>query len=135
MNLAGLQKRLQKKVEKVARIDKRIKATAKEVLKVAAIGTPVDTSKALSNWKVSVGAPDNIERDAFVPGEDGRTAGASLSFVLSLGFAAIKSQKEGQAIFIQNNADYIIDLEGGKSTQNKNFIDAAIKRGLEVAGK
>ena len=39
--------------------------------------TPVDTSKALSNWQVGIGSPVSGEIEAYYPGEGGNTAGGS----------------------------------------------------------
>ncbi len=135
MSLLNLGKNLKRKIEKIANVDKKIKDTAKEVLTAVAFGTPVDTSKALSNWKVSVGVPDESVREAFSEGIDGSSQGASLSSVLNKGLQVIESRKPGQPIFIQNNVDYIMDLENGKSNKGEGFIRAALIRGRRVASK
>lgn len=79
--------------------------------------TPVDTSKAISNWLLSLDDPVFIELDAYFEGLRGSTATASKAEAVSFAESKLKNKKPGQDIFIANNAPYIRDLNDGSSAQ------------------
>lgn len=89
--------------------------------------TPVDTSKALSNWLVGIGKGIYAEREPYVPGFLGYTANASTAAARMVAFAALDTKKPGQSIFIINNVDYIMHLNRGGSKQARaGFIEGCI---------
>lgn len=103
---------------------------AKVVLKVASENTPVDTTKAISNWQVGVGnAPTNV-LNPYVPGSGGSTQIASIIATNNVGAAKLNRRKYGQTIHIVNNADYIEGLNDGSiSRQPGGFVEKAIVAG------
>lgn len=91
--------------------------------------TPVDTSKALSNWRISVAGTiygaDSIE--AHFPGQGGSTAGASAAEAIQLAKEALKGAQPGKAIAIINAVPYLQRLNEGWSSQAPaGFIEASI---------
>lgn len=79
--------------------------------------TPVDTSKALSNWVLTVEEPFDLELDAYRLGSGGSTQNASIAEALTQGRQQLKLKKPGMPVFLSNNANYIRDLNDGSSSQ------------------
>lgn len=131
MNLSDLSKKmdnLSKKVEED--VNKIAKEVAMEVVTYLAYKTPVDTSKALSNWQVGINTAKTSEIEAYSPGNNGSTQGASAATTINNADSALKARKFGQDIHITNNAEYIKDLENGSSRQAPTgFVAFAIEAG------
>ena len=79
--------------------------------------TPVDTSKALSNWVLTLEEPFDLDLDAYRLGSGGSTQNASIQEALTQGRQQLKLKKPGMPVFISNNADYIRKLNDGSSKQ------------------
>lgn len=79
--------------------------------------TPVDTSQALSNWRVNVNYAISGTLPAYFYGEQGSTKGISASTALGAAKQQIARKKYGMTLVIANNLDYINDLNEGKSPQ------------------
>lgn len=79
--------------------------------------TPVDTTKATSNWLVGIQKGIYSEREPYVPGFLGYTKTASVTAARKIAFTALEKKKPGQSVFIVNNVDYIMDLNRGSSKQ------------------
>ena len=94
-------------------------------------GTPVDTSKAISNWQLGVGHGPASYIQPHVPGEGGSSEEASKRVSLGKGRAKVKGRKVGTAIHIVNNAPYIDDLDSGKKQASKpsGFVDRSLLEG------
>lgn len=91
--------------------------------------TPVDTSKAVSNWQVSIITPETREIDAFVLGNRGSSRDMSIEMARMNAKNTLSAKKAGDSIFITNNADYIADLNNGTSLQAPaGFIEASLIR-------
>ncbi len=108
---------------------------AKFVLQELTETTPVDTSKALSNWRVNVGNPVRAEIEAHFLGQRGSTREQSALETVAIGVRQLAARKYGEAIFISNNADYIEDLNRGTSRQQPKpgFVERAVERGIALA--
>ncbi len=92
--------------------------------------TPVDTSAALSNWVVNLSSGARFAIPPHVPGEKGSTRGASMQEALASAMRVLKAKKPGQAVWITNNIDYIVDLNNGSSRQNPGgFVERAVAIG------
>lgn len=88
--------------------------------------TPVDTSKALSNWLGSLDAPAVGTIDAHFPGEKGSSQRASAAETIDAAKAVWASKQPGQSIFITNNLPYIQRLnEGYSGQQPAGFVERA----------
>lgn len=103
---------------------KAIRAMAKHLIAV----TPVDTTKAQSNWLVGLGEPAKSEL-----GPRGETRESSGSMTYAEVDRLIRTAKAGQTIYLTNNVAYIGRLNAGSSKQAPaGFIEAAGLIGREV---
>lgn len=108
--------------------------------------TPVDTGMAMSNWPVSLNAPEPDMQGAFVPSPRGRmlagewtravepeqTRGANILPAQEQRNVALESCQPGDVVFIANNLPYIQRLNEGSSTQAPaGFVDAAVVVGTQ----
>jgi len=106
---------------------------AREIIKELTETTPVDTSKAISNWVVKLDSPDSNEIEAHTPGKRGSTLESSSRITNLRALTATYKKKPGQTIFIVNNASYIRDLNNGSSGQApEHFVQLAIIKALKV---
>lgn len=89
----------------VAQNNEYAKKIAYQVLERAIDDTRVDTSKAKSNWQVSLGQSINGDIPAYVKGKKGSTADLSRAEALAIGRSIIDQKKSGEPIYIQNNIE------------------------------
>ena len=117
--------------ERITReVNRVVKEVAKEILETAADGTPVDTTKALSNWQVGVGSTPVGVLGPRVPGLGGVTKAASLSATVNDGVGKMQGRKVGVPIHIANNAHYIDGLNDGSiSKKGDHFVEDALVQG------
>ena len=139
--MAGSLLDLAVRMEKLAdNIDKAASNTAVNVA-LAAIGdlaykTPVDTSQALSNWQVSIGAPNLTTIKPHYPGMFGSTQKSSAAQTIMLAREILKTKKPGQPIYITNNLPYIKRLNNGYSGQAPaGFVERAVLIGRKEIAK
>ena len=78
--------------------------------------TPVDTSKAVSNWRLDI-IPISGDIAPHAYGNRGSTAAQSRSVAIALAEARLATRTVGETIYIINHTPYIADLEQGKSRQ------------------
>lgn len=103
---------------------------AKTILADVTVRTPVDTSKAASNWQASISEPVNSEIDAYNPGVAGSTAQSSVDEAYRAGVSVMQAKKSGESIFISNVTQYIEYLNRGSSTQAPaGFVERAVMLG------
>lgn len=96
------------------------------VLTYLVMVTPVDTSKALSNWQLGIGSRPMTPRAAFHVGTHGSTAQASSENAINFAKAQLAEVKPGEDVYISNLMPYINELDRGHSTQHPGgFIAAA----------
>ena len=127
-NLLDLARNLEAKAKSIDKVasDKAV-AVVDRIINVLAWSTPVDTSKAVSNWIVSIGAPNYMERAAYQPGYLGYTHAASATEMIAAARAMLKNKKPGEPLYITNNVDYIRKLNSGTSRQAPaGFVEAAV---------
>lgn len=129
LTLTNLGKRLRKDIHD---IQKKASETAglfaQMVVTDLTEETPVDTSKALSNWQSSLDFPNRNQILPHFPGSKGSTEVASGKKADEISARILKSKKVGQIIYITNNVDYIEDLNDGASKQAApHFVEAIIK--------
>lgn len=115
-------KKLEKDAKKLAtefRKQASILAVKKAIAMADALAaaTPVDTSKALSNWQVSAGFPKTRQLEAYVAGAAGSTQEASVKMTQQAARRSLANKKVGQEIYITNNTKYIEELNKGHSQQ------------------
>jgi hypothetical protein len=109
--------------QRVAEIKKQV---ASAVLTRVVLDTPVDTSRAKSNWQVNLGSAAVGTIPAHEPGHAGSTAAASEQETIRQGQSVIAGAKAGVDIHITNNLPYIGLLNDGWSTQAPaGFVQSA----------
>lgn len=119
---------------------KRVEMAALEKLKQAILAvvdevvsrTPIDTSRARTNWQTTIGSPAAAEVP-FTMGTKGSTASQAYQQAMASATAAAKSIKLGNRAYVTNCVPYIRDLNDGTSRQAgpnfvENGVDAAIVR-------
>jgi len=118
-------------------VNKIIRLIALAIDQQLVISTPVDTGRARSNWIVSTVDFPRLVRAPFAPGSGlGKGETQNAKAALDHGKSVIRSSKEGDAIYISNNVDYILDLNNGTSAQApKFFIEAAILNGMKAGDR
>lgn len=99
--------------------------------------TPIDTSKAVSNWQVTLNETFSEVRSAFFLGRKGSTGGLSKMEAFIVGNTKIAMiKKVGSNITIYNKVDYIDDLNKGTSSQaGANFIENAVNSAISKSSK
>lgn len=116
--LKDLSDRLNKLADKVEAAPSKVAASFSLVLiDELVLRTPVDTSKALSNWLMSLNDPIYIDMDAYYEGVFGSTFSSSRTEVLKHAHTIAGRKKPGQPLYITNAAPYIMELERGTSKQ------------------
>lgn len=122
--LAGQISKIRKQIPE--EVNKATQKVAKVILETAAGNTPVDTTKAISNWQVTQNRSASSILGPKVPGTKGSTRQASLQITIDEGVAAMKGRRVGTEIHIANNAPYIDGLNDGSSrTQPGAFVEKA----------
>lgn len=125
---------------KAKAIDKAASQTAVDTA-LAIVGdlaykTPVDTSRALSNWIVTLENPAGQQIKPHFPGSHGSTQRASAAETLNTAKLVLRNKKPGQAIFITNNLPYIRRLNDGYSAQAPaGFVERAVLVGRKMRKK
>lgn len=110
--------------EALERKKKAVRAMAKHLIEV----TPVDTTKAVSNWLVGVGQPAKSELE---PRGDTRASSGAATYAEV--DRLVRTVKAGQTVYLTNNTAYIGRLNAGSSKQAPaGFIEAAGLIGREV---
>lgn len=110
--------------------------TAMAIVGNLAYKTPVDTSQAISNWIVTIGAENQTQIKPHFPGIQGSTYRASAAETIANAKAVLSSKKPGQSIFITNNLPYIKKLNDGSSSQAPaGFVESAVLIGRKMVAK
>lgn len=131
MDMAAFALKMQKRADDLPnQVNEAKKEVSKAALHTAVNGTPVDTSKAISNWNVNIGKASAPVREPFFPGRRGSTRGESIRATIAKGDARIEKVKPGQEVHIANGVDYIKALNDGTiSRQPGGFVEAALTVG------
>ncbi len=104
-----------------------VKEVARKAVEELISITPVDTGRAVSNWRVGLNYQPRGEIEPFARGEKGSTAHANRSAALSAALSHVNSRTTGQTIYIVNNLRYITFLNQGWSDQAPaGYVDRAV---------
>lgn len=110
------------------------KQAAKAVARDLIVITPVDTSRALSNWIAQNGASHNYSIMPHVTGKHGSTKGTSASTAIAQAMRVIDAAQPNVPIFITNNLRYIRALNDGHSKQAPaGFVERSVLIGRKTA--
>lgn len=97
--------------------------------------TPVDTSRAVSNWQVSLNAkiPLDGKIEPYFMGLAGSTHLESASAAIDAGLAVLKKKKPGDTIYLSNVLPYINRLNEGYSKQAPaGFVERSVMIGRNI---
>ena len=133
--LLDLAARLEKKKATIEKAASDLAAfVALSVTEELADVTPVDTSKAISNWQIGLGSPVVDEIEAHYFGSKGSTELISEDATVIAARMKLKSKKPGQIVYLSNTAKYIKDLDQGSSLQEPaGFVKRACDNGRRLA--
>lgn len=131
LDLAKMLERKAKDIDKDAS-DHAVKV-AKAIVNQLAYQTPVDTSKALSNWIVTLDSPSLDQIEPHFPGEKGSTQSLSAGVTVGRSENVLARKKPGQKIFIRNNQPYVPQLDW--SHPQSGFVERAMLVGRKLASK
>ena len=120
---------LKKKIEVV--VNKDTQDVAIKVLETFVNVTRVDTSKAISNYLVSIGSAPSFIINARYPGKLGSTTGPSSKSTIDEGTYKIRGRQIGQDIVIQNNLSYI-DWLDSKDSMEARAYQAGIAKAAQI---
>jgi len=96
--------------------------------------TPVDSSRALSNWIVTIGAAVTTAIEPYYFGHRGDTQELSAAAVIAAARRVLEAKKPGQPITISNVLPYIKRLNEGYSQQEPaGMVERAILIGRNIA--
>jgi hypothetical protein len=118
-----------------ANADILTKNVAYSIHVVLAQATPIDTGRAVSNWRVSLGdAKSDFLDEAYFPGSKRSTANRNIDAAILQGKVAIAAYQFGLPIHIYNNVPYIGDLNRGTSGQAPpGFVQTSMLAGHAYA--
>lgn len=134
LSLAVSLKRKAKAIDEAA--SKTAVDTAMAIVGDLAYKTPVDTSQALSNWRVTLDSPATGTIAPHYPGLQGSSQRASAAETINAAKSVLANKKPGQAIFITNNLPYIKRLNDGYSAQAPaGFVERAVLIGRKMLAK
>jgi hypothetical protein len=128
--IAQFTRNMRSRASKIRNADVRlVQEVASTVLYQLASNTPVDKGVARSNWRVSRVVRTTAVIPAHAPGHKlGMQETQNLEITMQDGLAQLDQLREGQALFITNNAPYIEKLNASHATQ-AGFIDSALLHG------
>lgn len=122
---------LQKKLEIKQRANLAKVKLAQTIAFNLIMATPIDTSKALSNWIASLNNPKSKVIKAHFVGIDGSTHDQSSLMAYLIANEIVQRAKIGQSIYITNSVDYIDLLNQGYSNQAPvRFIEKAVNKSV-----
>lgn len=133
-------KNLQQNVERIQAdinelIERSVVNITLEILKDLLNNTPVDTSRAISNWRVSLTGPIRNEIEPYVEGQNGSTKNIAIANAIGEAAGILAARRVGQPIYLGNAVPYIVQLNQGSSRQAPaGFIDAAFYRARLTQG-
>jgi hypothetical protein len=92
--------------------------------------TPVDTSRAASNWQGSIGSPYLSIRLPYYTGRKGSTAELSKTAALEELKLVMSKKLPGEVAYLSNSVHYVKALNDGSSVQDPGgFFEAALLLG------
>lgn len=123
-------------------ISPQLAAQASEAAKGAALAivsdlanvTPVDTSQALSNWRIGINQKVVLAIEPYQSGKAGSTQSESAQATIDAARIALAAKKPGDTIWISNPLPYIGLLNDGSSSQAPaGFVERAVLIGRKVS--
>lgn len=99
------------------------------VIEELAIRTPIDSGKAISNWILTLNSKTIAVIESHNFGVFGSTFPSVSKTTIGRALNTLKGYKAGDTVYIQNNTEYIDDLNKGTSKQAPSgFVQASLQR-------
>ena len=111
-------------------INKMVKGIAKEYFAAVVDATPVDTSKAVTNWRASLNSPLGGEVGPGVPSVKGSGASGARARAKGLAQGTINAYMNDRSLYFTNNVPYIGVLNDGSP---KHKASNMLRKGLRAA--
>lgn len=114
-NLATLKNKIKTKVDKIKkRNNEKVKKLALIAMNYLLYNTRVDTSKAVSNWRLSLNRPTTKVIEPYFPGKKASTATESIDAAYEYALERISKKRPGDKIFITNLVHYLKYIDGNE---------------------
>lgn len=123
LDLANQIRLLNRSVEGVASELK--KELALSLLYAEIARSPVDTSKLVSNWQISVGSYENLTIEAFLLGSKGSSRHVSAGIARRIGASQLAQVRPKEDIFMSNTVEYLFEVD-----DRYGFLDSALTVGF-----
>jgi hypothetical protein len=109
------------------------KDVSRAILHSLAVNTPVDTSKAVSNWQIGYNEPNFTNLKPHFPGKHGSTRAQSVAETIAVGNLFIRSKRPGVPLHISNGLDYIERID--ENSSSPGFKDKGLAAGKNELDK
>ena len=129
MSLKRLARDIQKLPDRIeAAVVQEVKDFALSVVDIGTLNSPVDTSKLISNYQISVGSSTEAVLEAAIDGSRGSTSSASRSVTLLEAEADLASKTAvGQDVYVVNNTEYLLERNQGDGFLDNVFQEAVVR--------
>jgi hypothetical protein len=133
-NLRDLAKQIRAMSPQVATLaSEASKTAALAIITDLANVTPVDTSQAISNWRVDINQRPVLAINPYFPGKKGTTQAESIAATIEAAKLALAAKKPGDTVWISNVLPYIGLLNDGSSSQAPaGFVERSLLIGRKV---
>ena len=124
--LANDIRRLPERIELA--VIEEVKDFALSVVDIGTINSPVDTSRLISNYHISVGSSSEQVFEAAVEGQLGSTSSASRSVTLLEAEADLAAKTAiGQDVYVVNNTEYLLERNQADGFLDRIFSEAVVR--------
>ena len=124
--LANDIRRLPERIELA--VVEEVKDFALSVVDIGTINSPVDTSRLISNYHISVGSSSEQVFEAAVEGQLGSTSSASRSVTLLEAEADLAAKTAiGQDVYVVNNTEYLLERNQADGFLDRIFSEAVVR--------
>lgn len=124
--LASDIRRLPERIELA--VVEEVKDFALSVVDIGTINSPVDTSRLISNYHISVGSSSEEVFEAAVEGRLGSTSSASRSVTLLEAEADLAAKTAiGQDVYVVNNTEYLLERNQADGFLDRIFSEAVVR--------
>lgn len=97
--------------------------------------TPVDTTRAVSNWQVSINSPNTREVPPRAVSVKGSGAGAARAATITVGKSKLSALQYMQTAFVANSVPYIGLLENGGPRHRANNMTSKAMQAMVAYAK
>lgn len=129
-SFSGLSKSLRQQAKNIeSNASLLVRRCATVVIEELAVRTPIDSGTAISNWIVTLNSKTISVIESHNYGILGSTFSSVSKTTIVRALNVLKGYKPNDVVYIQNNTDYIDDLNKGTSKQApRGFVQTAKAR-------